>query len=67
MPIGVAAAITRLEFNSEMLLYELPFLFVLTFVVLMFLFGRSGIQKRHAITIIAMYVAYATLRVGEAV
>ncbi len=67
MPIGVAATITRLDFDSEMLVYELPFLFVLTFVVLMFLFKRSGIQKRHAITIIAMYVAYATFRVGEAV
>lgn len=67
VPIGVAASITRLEFDSDMLRYEVPFLFVLTSVVLIFLFGRSGIQKRHAIIIIAMYVAYATLRVGEAV
>ena len=67
VPIGVAASITRLEFDSDMLRYELPFLFVLTSVVLIFLFGRSGIQKRHAVTIIAMYLVYATFRVGEAV
>ena len=67
VPIGVAASITRLEFDADMLRYEVPFLFVLTFVVLTFLFRRSGIQKRHAIIIIAMYLAYATFRVGEAV
>ncbi len=50
-----------------MLRYELPFLFVLTSVVLAFLYGKGGIRKRHAIIIIAMYLAYATFRVGEAV
>ncbi len=67
VPIGVAASITRLEFDADMLRYELPFLFVLTSVVLAFLYGKGGIRKRHAIIIIAMYLAYATFRVGEAV
>lgn len=65
VPIGVAAAITRLEFDADMLGHELPFLFALTSLVLLFLFRRSGIQKPHAIIIIGAYVAYASFRVWE--
>lgn len=63
VPVGVAAAITRLDFNKDMLRHEWPFLFVLTSVVLLFLLGRAGIQKRHAVVIIAMYLSYAVFRV----
>ena len=63
VPVGVAAAITRLDFNKDMLRHEWPFLFVLTSVVLLFLLGRAGIQKRHAVVIIGMYLSYAVFRV----
>jgi len=63
VPVGVAASITRLDFNKDMLLHELPFLFVLTSVVLLFLAGRAGIQKHHAVVILGMYVSYAIFRV----
>ena len=67
VPIGVAASITRLDFDAEMLRHELPFLFGLTFVVLLFLIGKSGVQKRKAIIIIAMYITYVAFKIQEVV
>ncbi len=63
VPIGVAASITKLEFHADLLRHELPFLFALTLMVLLFLLRKSGIQKRQAITIIAVYVLYVAYRV----
>ena len=67
VPAGVAAAITRLEFDADMLTHELPFLFGLTLMILLFLHGKSGIGKRKAVTIIGLYVVYATFRVWKGV
>ncbi len=66
VPVGVAASITRLDFDADMLTHELPFLLALTFLVLLFLHSKSGIRKRQAITIIGAYVLYASFRVWEA-
>lgn len=62
VPVGVAASISRLEFDSVMLRYDLPFLFALTLVTLLFLHSRSGVQKRHAITILVLYLGYIVIR-----
>lgn len=66
VPVGVAASITRLDFDADMLSHELPFLLALTMLVLLFLHSKSGIRKRQAITIIGAYVLYASFRVWEA-
>jgi cation:H+ antiporter len=60
VPVGVAAVIAGLEFEGEMWRQELPFLFVLTSVVLFFFFRRAGIQKFEAIIILGLYIGYVT-------
>lgn len=67
IPVGIAASITRLDFDADMLRYELPFLFVLTSVVMLFLIGKSGIQKRQAIVIIVMYSVYVAVKLQEVI
>ena len=57
VPIGVAAAIAGLDFKAAILRQELPFLFVLTTVVLL-IFFRTGVRKREGILILGLYVAY---------
>ena len=66
VPVGVAAAISTLRFNSGLLRFELPFLFVLTFVVLVFFVRKRGIQKGEAVTILAMYFGYVLIKFSEA-
>jgi len=62
IPIGVAAVIVDLEFNADMLRYELPFLFALSVIVLVFFYRTKGIQKREAATILGLYLGYATIK-----
>jgi cation:H+ antiporter len=57
VPIGVAAVIAGLDFNRDLLMQELPFLFVLTVIVLA-LFLRKGIRKREGAVVLGLYVAY---------
>ena len=67
VPVGVAATIARLDFNADMLQQELPFLFVLTAIVLFFFWKSTGIRKREASVILGLYVAYAAAKIGEVI
>ena len=62
VPIGVAATISGLEFDQGMLLFELPALFALSALVLVFFKGKEGIRKREAWIILGIYVAYAVTK-----
>ena len=62
VPVGVAAAIAELRFDSNMLRYEVPFLFALSLIVLFFFLRKRGIQKGEAVTILALYGGYVILK-----
>ena len=64
MPVGVAAAISTLHFDAKMLRFDLPFLFVLSGLVLFFFVHKKGLQKTEAATILALYCAYVLLRLS---
>ncbi len=64
MPIGVAATISGLEFDVGMLTRELPFLFGLSFLVMVFFYGKKGIRKYEAATILGLYCGYAFLKLS---
>ena len=58
VPVGVAAAISGLRFDPGFLKLEVPLLFVLTLVAMIFFVRTRGIQKGEAITILAIYGGY---------
>jgi cation:H+ antiporter len=58
VPVGVAAAISGLRFDPGFLKFEVPLLFVLTLVAMVFFVRKRGIQKGEAITILAIYGGY---------
>jgi cation:H+ antiporter len=65
VPIGVAATISGLEFDQGMLLFELPALFALSALVLVFFKGKEGIRKREAWIILSLYVLYAATKLAN--
>lgn len=67
VPVGVAAAIAGLRFDSSLLQFEVPFLFALTLIVLFFFVRKRGIQKGEAVTILALYGAYVLLKFSNAI
>ena len=67
VPVGVAAAIAGLRFDSNLLQFEVPFLFVLTLIVLFFFVRRRGLQKGEAVTILVLYGGYVLLKFSNAI
>jgi len=66
VPIGVAATIADLHFNAKMLRFELPFLFVLTLVVLLFFRRTRGIKRPEAGIVLGLYLGYAVIKFATA-
>jgi cation:H+ antiporter len=62
---GFAAVIYPIDVPAAVLMVDLPILFVVTVLVLAFLYvsGR-GIRRPEAIALLAIYFAYAGLRLG---
>ena len=63
VPIGVAAAISGVTVERGILVRELPFLFVLSAVVLFFFIRVRGVQRREAVVVLLMYGAYVGYKV----
>lgn len=59
VPIGVAATIAGVGFNRDILLFEVPALFALSALVMVFLKGKQGVRKREALIILFAYLLYA--------
>ncbi len=62
LPIGAAALISGISFDYSMLTRDLPFLFVLSLVVLLLFWTKSGIQKYEAAAIVGVYCVYVLLK-----
>jgi len=62
---GLAAVIYPMDVPAGVLMVDLPVLFVVTVLVLAFLYvSRRGIRRPEAIVLLALYFAYAGLRLG---
>ncbi|MEJ2257462.1 MAG: sodium:calcium antiporter [Woeseiaceae bacterium] len=62
VPIGAAAVIAPLGFDSGMLRYEVPYLFFVTTLVLFFFLYRRGIQRWEAAVVLGLYCVYVFTR-----
>jgi len=65
LPIGIAAVIAPLRFDPALLAFDLPMLFGLSAVILIFLFRATGIRKPQAVMLLLCYAGYiATISHG---
>ena len=62
IPIGIGGAISTTNFDSNLLNFDLPFLFFITFLVLVFLRTKRGISKPEGIILIIIYLLYIGLK-----
>lgn len=62
VPVGAAAAISTIRFDHGMLTREIPYLVLLTIVVMAFFWRRRGIGKTEAIVVLAMYFGYVGVK-----
>jgi len=64
IPIGMGASISELKIEKDLLLFDLPFLLVLSFIVLFFFHKKKGLQKTEAVILISIFVLYAALKIS---
>jgi len=65
LPIGLAATISHVTFERQLLLFDLPFIFVLTAVVLGFFYTRRGVTRPEATVILSFYAVYVAVKLLE--
>jgi cation:H+ antiporter len=65
LPIGVAAVISNVSFERQLLFFDLPFIFVLTSVVLAFFVTRPGVTRREGFVILALYGSYVAVKLMQ--
>lgn len=64
VPIGIAGAISTLNFDRVHLQIDIPVLFVLSSLVLFFFIRVRGLQKPEASVILGSYLAYLLFKVA---
>ena len=62
LPIGIAAVISRVMFERQLLYFDLPFIFVLTAVVLAFFYTKRGVTRPEGVVILGLYFAYVIIK-----
>jgi len=66
VPIGAAAVIAPLRFDGGLLRFEVPYLFVVTALVMFFFVRRRGIQRWEAAVVLGLYCAYVLIKLTGA-
>ncbi len=62
IPAGAAAVISGLFMGRSLLFFDLPALFIISLIVLLFFIRKKGLQKKEAVILIGLYVFYVIVR-----
>lgn len=65
LPVGVAAVISGVTFERQFLVFDLPYILVLTTIVLGFFITRPGVTRREGMVILALYGGYVVVKVMQ--
>jgi cation:H+ antiporter len=65
VPIGLGALIMPLSFAPGLLRFEIPYLMVLSLVVLFFFLRDRGVHRRESIVALAAYGIYAVIKLAS--
>ncbi len=64
IPVGIGGSISELNIEKKIIWFDLPFLFILSLTVLLFLYKKRGLQKIEAVIIIGIFILYASLKLA---
>ena len=65
IPVGLGGLISPVHVSQPLLAFDLPILFAVTGLVLIFLATKRGISRLEGIVLIAIYVAYLSLKISQ--
>jgi len=65
LPIGIAAVISTVRFEPSLLRFDLPYVFVLTVVVLGLFYTRKGLSRAEGLVILSLYLLYVLIKLQQ--
>ena len=65
LPIGIAAIISGVAFERQFLFFDLPFIFVLTSIVLAFFVRKRGVRRPEGAVILSLYSFYVIVKLMQ--
>jgi cation:H+ antiporter len=65
LPIGIASLISEVTFERSLLLFDVPFVFALTALILGLFLTRPGLSRYEGLAILACYSAYVGVKLAQ--
>ena len=65
LPIGLAAMISEVTFDRQLLYFDMPYIFVLTTIVLAFFITRRGMSRAEGLITLALYGGYVAVKLAQ--
>lgn len=65
LPIGLAALISGIHFEQDLLYFDLPFIFILTTVVLAFFLRKQGVTRPQGAVILSLYAIFVVVKLQQ--
>jgi cation:H+ antiporter len=65
LPIGIAAVLSVVHFDRSLLLIDLPYVFVLTSVVLLLFARGRGLGRAEGVVVLSMYGLYVAFKLTQ--
>ena len=65
LPIGVAAVISAVTFERSLLLFDVPYIFVMTTIILGLFFWKKGLGRSQGVIILSLYGLYVAIKVMQ--
>jgi cation:H+ antiporter len=65
LPIGITALIAGMTFERQLLYFDLPFIFVMTAVVLAFFYVKKGVTRPEGVVILGFYATYVAVKLFQ--
>ena len=65
LPIGLASVISAIHFERSLLVFDLPYIFVLTAVVLGMFVHRNGLSRAEGAVIVSIYGVYVLIKLTQ--
>lgn len=62
IPLGLASIIADIKIENKVLFYDLPFLLLISLIVIGFLSTKRGLQKWEGLGLIILYLVYAIVK-----
>ena len=66
LPVGLASLLAPLRFDRGLLLFDLPALFLLSVLILIFFLRTRGLQHREAVALLSIYAGYLLIKMIQA-